>query len=179
MKKLSVILASTRQSRSGQMVADWVMRELSGSSEFTVELVDLANYPLPWLESGISPIESKSPEALLAAWSAVIGNSDAFIFISPEYNHGYSGVLKNAIDSLKEEWFWKPAGIVGYGGISGGIRSIEQLRLVQIELKMRPTYASVILPFVWEAFNENGAPKHTGATDSLHSMVTELQSLLR
>ena len=178
MKKIIILMASTRKNRVGVIVANWVERIASDYKEFSFELVDLSQFPLPLLDSEVSPVAGTSAAQLISAWSEKIGSADGYLIISPEYNHGYSGSLKNALDSLKDEWAWKPVGIVGYGGLAGGARSLEQLRLVLIELKMRPTYSAVLLPMAWDAFDEKGEPKHGGATTQLEGLLSELHKMV-
>jgi len=179
MKHLQIILASTRKGRMGEAVATWTKKVVDANGSFTAELVDLAEYPLPGVDSDISPVAGVTAAELVAKWSTTVAKTDGYIIVSPEYNHGYSGTLKNALDVLKAEWEWKPVGIVGYGGVAGGARSMEQLRLVLIELKMRPTYTSVLIPMIWEALNEQGEPKHPGVEKQLVAVIEELGTLLK
>ena len=177
MKKLAIILASTRRERLGKTIAAWALTEAEKDNRFSASLIDLADFPLPQLDSGVSPIADKSAEELVAAWSAVIADAEAYLIVSPEYNHGYSGTFKNALDTLKAEWIGKPAGVLGYGGLAGGARSMEQLRLVLIELQLRPTYSSVLIPMAWEAFTDDGQPKHSGVAKQLAGVLNELSWL--
>lgn len=179
MKQVQIILASTRNGRLGEAVAHWTEKVASTRSNIQFSLVDLLDYPLPGVDSDISPVTGKSAKQLVTAWAAKMAEADGYLIVSPEYNHGYSGVLKNALDSLKAEWAGKPVGIVGYGGIAGGARSIEQLRLVFIELKMRPTYSAVLLPMIWESLDANGEPSHSGAQKQLDALLDELSELLK
>ena len=178
MKHLQIILASTRKGRMGEAVAQWTQKIVAENKNFSVELVDLAEYPLPGVDSDVSPVAGVTAAELVTKWSTTVAKADGYIIVSPEYNHGYSGTLKNALDVLKAEWEWKPVSIVGYGGVAGGARSMEQLRLVLIELKMRPTYSSVLLPMIWEALNEQGEPKHPGAEKQLTAVIEEMGTLL-
>jgi NAD(P)H-dependent FMN reductase len=168
-----VILGSTRQNRQGEKVARWVMNRLQTRSDATFELADLQALALPLFDSPMGP--SYGPVASEArAWAELVGNADGFIFITPEYNHGYPAPLKNAIDHLFHEWAHKPVAIVNYGGFSGGYRAAEQLRQVLIELKMVPVRAQVGVPAVWAAFGEDGDPINSGLDDSLDAMVADL-----
>lgn len=178
MKKLYVVLASTREGRAGEAVANWVEKRFAEQKAFAVELVDLLDYPLPPLDSKISPLADKTAEQLVASWSKKIAAGDAYVIVSPEYNHGYSGELKNALDSLKPEWIGKPVGIVGYGGLAGGARSVEQLRLVLIELKMKVAYSNVLIPLIWEAMGKDGSPVNDGANSQLDGLIEELSAAL-
>ena len=160
MAKIKVILGTTRDARVGRKIADWVMessKEIDGS-EF--ELIDLKDYNIPFFNLPISPAY-KEPEydANQKALQEKIDEADGFIFITPEYNHGYTSVLKNVLDTYYNEWRIKPATFVSYGGISGGIRAVESLRLVLIELQMVPIRSSVHIPFIFNQFNEDGLLK--------------------
>jgi NAD(P)H-dependent FMN reductase len=168
-----VILGSTRQGRQGEKVARWVMSRLQARSDATFEQADLQELALPFFDSPMGP--SYGPVAAEAhQWAERVGNADAYIFITPEYNHGYPAPLKNAIDHLFHEWAHKPAAIVNYGGFSGGYRAAEQLRQVLIELKMVPVRAQVGIPAVWAAFGEDGDPINAGLEEALDAMVAEL-----
>jgi NAD(P)H-dependent FMN reductase len=121
MLKIGIILGSTRPGRNGEAVARWVYdtaRERSNEAEF--EYVDIKDYNLPLLDEPIPPSQAKYSKEHTKAWSAKINSFDAYIFITPEYNHGIPGALKNAIDFLYHEWNNKAAGFVSYGSAGGG-----------------------------------------------------------
>src|SRR2546427_9086158 len=129
MLRVAIIVGSTGPGRKGDAVARWVY-EIAGSrvdAEF--ELVDIKEYDLPLLDEPISAIFGQYSNDHTKAWSAKIASFDAFVFVTPEYNHATSGALKNAIDYLYKEWNNKAAGFVGYGG-AGGTQAVEQRRLV-------------------------------------------------
>ncbi|MCZ7375903.1 NADPH-dependent FMN reductase [Micromonospora sp. WMMC250] len=135
--KIGVILGSTRPGRNGKVVADWVLAQAAGRTAAEYELVDLADYPLPHLDE---PVGAKAGPSLYSkdhtkAWAARIAEYDGYVFVTPEYNHSTSGVLKNAIDFLYHEWTNKAAGFVSYGAV-GGARAIEHLRGVLSELQV-------------------------------------------
>src|SRR5689334_15288346 len=126
--KIAVILGSTRPGRNGAVVADWVLAQAAGRTAATYELLDLVDYPLPHLDE---PVSAKAGSELYSkdhtkAWANKIAEYDGYVFVTPEYNHSTSGVLKNAIDFLYQEWTNKAAGLVSYGGV-GGARAIEHL----------------------------------------------------
>ena len=133
--KIAVILGSTRPGRNGKAVADWVMEKAAARTGAKYELVDLADYPLPHLDEALPPAMGQYAGEHTKAWAATIAAFDGFIFVSPEYNHSTSGVLKNAIDYLHAEWNNKAAGFVSYGSL-GGARAIEHLRAIASELQM-------------------------------------------
>ena len=144
--KIKIILGSTRQGRFGERPANWINDELKNWEGVEAELIDLRDHPMPFLDSPISPsmMNMKYPHSVVQKWSEKINEADAFIIVSPEYNHGYSAVLKNAMDWLSPEWSRKPIGFVSYGSVGGG-RAIEQLRQVVIELGMVPIRKSIHL----------------------------------
>jgi NAD(P)H-dependent FMN reductase len=107
--KIAIILGSTRPGRNGKAVADWVLAKASGRTGADYELIDLADYPLPHMDEAIPPSVGQYAGEHTKAWAATIGVYDGFIFVTPEYNHSTSGVLKNAIDYLYAEWNNKAA----------------------------------------------------------------------
>jgi NAD(P)H-dependent FMN reductase len=133
--KIAIILGSTRPGRNGKAVADWVLDKAAVRTGAKYELVDLADYPLPHLDEPLSPIYGQYAGEHTKAWAATIAAYDGFVFVSPEYNHSTSGVLKNAIDYLHAEWNNKAAGFVSYGAV-GGVRAIEHLRGICSELQI-------------------------------------------
>ncbi|WP_427887429.1 NADPH-dependent FMN reductase [Kribbella sp. GL6] len=133
--KIAVILGSTRPGRNGKAVADWVITQAQQRSGATYELIDLADYPLPHLDEAVPPAAGQYAGEHTKAWAATIAAYDGFVFVTPEYNHSTSGVLKNAIDYLYGEWNNKAAGFVSYGSL-GGARAIEHLRAISAELQI-------------------------------------------
>ncbi|MEV7692188.1 NAD(P)H-dependent oxidoreductase [Microbacterium sp. NPDC089189] len=132
--RIAVILGSTRPGRNGKAVADWVVEQAAGR-EATYELVDLLDFPLPHLDEAAPPSFGAYANEHTKQWSAKISQYDGYIFVTPEYNHSTSGVLKNAIDYLYTEWNNKSAGFVSYGSL-GGARAIEHLRGIAAELQL-------------------------------------------
>jgi NAD(P)H-dependent FMN reductase len=149
MPLIQVVVGSTRDNRFGERAAEWVMHHLSRRDDMDVELVDLRDHPLPFFDA-IAPARTgrdyESPET--AAFGEVIDRGDGYVMLTPEYNHGYSAVLKNAIDHTFVEWNRKPVSFVGWGNV-GGARAIEQLRLVAVEVELAPLRHAVhLLPDV-------------------------------
>jgi NAD(P)H-dependent FMN reductase len=142
--KIGIILGSTRPGRNGEPVAKWVyeMASQRGDSEF--ELVDLAEYNLPHLDEPLPPSLGQYAHDHTKAWASKIAEFDGYVFVTPEYNHSTSGVLKNAIDFLYTEWNNKAAGFVSYGSV-GGTRAVEHLRLIMSELQVATVRAQVAL----------------------------------
>jgi NAD(P)H-dependent FMN reductase len=168
-----VILGSTRQGRQGDKVIQWLMSRLNARSDAAFELVDLRDVALPIFDAAVPPAFGAVAEEA-RGWSAQVAHADGFIFVMPEYNHGYPASLKNAIDHLFKEWARKPAAIVSYGASGGGYRGAEQLRQVLIELKMVPVREQVGVATVWDAFDASGAPRHAALDGSIAAMVGEL-----
>ena len=135
MARIGIILGSTRPNRNGEQVAKWVLEVASKRDDAEYELVDLRDYPLPHLDEAIPASMGQYQNDHTKEWSAKIASFDGFVFVTPEYNHSTSGVLKNAIDYLFHEWANKAVGVVSYGGV-GGARAAEHLRLIAGELQM-------------------------------------------
>ena len=144
MPRIGIILGSTRPGRNGEAVAQWVHQLASKRDTADYELVDLADYQLPHLDEPVPPMAGHHTCEHTLTWAAKIASFDGFVFVTPEYNHSTSCVLKNAIDFLYAEWTNKAAGFVSYG-ISGGQRAVEHLRLVMAELQIADVRAQVSL----------------------------------
>jgi NAD(P)H-dependent FMN reductase len=144
MVKIAVIVGSTRPGRKAEDVARWVMQIASLRSDAIYELVDIQEFNLPLLDEPVPPSMGQYSKPHTMAWAARIAEFDGFVFVTPEYNHGTSGALKNAIDFLYKEWNNKAAGFVGYGS-AGGARAVEALRLVMGELQVADVRAQVML----------------------------------
>jgi NAD(P)H-dependent FMN reductase len=144
MTRIGIILGSTRPGRNGEQVARWVLEQASRRTDATFELIDLLDYPLPHLDEPLPPSMGQYQNQHTREWAAKIASYDGFVIVTPEYNHGTSGVLKNAIDYLYAEWNNKAVGFVAYGAV-GGARAIEHLRLVAGELKMADVRTGVAL----------------------------------
>jgi len=145
--KIKVIMGSTRQNRFSEKPAQWIFEEAKKLEGVEAELLDLRDYPMPFFDSPMSPSMAKGQYAneVVKKWAAKINDGDAFIIVSPEYNHGYSAVLKNALDVIYPEWNRKPVGFVAYGSAFGA-RSVEQLRQVAVELQMAPIRNAIHIP---------------------------------
>ena len=133
--KIAIILGSTRPGRNGKAVADWVFDKAQARIGADYDLIDLADHPLPHMDEPMSPMLGQYAGEHTKAWAATIAPYDGFVFVTPEYNHSTSGVLKNAIDYLYAEWNNKAAAFVSYGSV-GGARAVEHLRAVCSELQI-------------------------------------------
>jgi NAD(P)H-dependent FMN reductase len=144
MIKTAIVIGSTRPGRKAEAIARWVyeIAKKRGDAEF--EVVDIKDFNLPLFDEPRSPMMGQYSQPHTKAWAAKIASFDAFVFVTPEYNHSTSGALKNALDFLYREWNNKAAGFVGYGGV-GGARAVEQLRLVMGELQVADVRAQVAL----------------------------------
>jgi NAD(P)H-dependent FMN reductase len=136
MLRIGIIIGSTRPNRVGEGVAKWVYNEAILRRDAEFELIDIKDFNLPMLDEPVpAGMSSEYTKEHTKRWSHKISSFDGFIFVTPEYNHGPSGALKNAIDFLYSEWNNKAAGFVGYGGV-GGTRVVESLRLIMSELQI-------------------------------------------
>ncbi|HYM80834.1 MAG TPA: NAD(P)H-dependent oxidoreductase [Candidatus Limnocylindria bacterium] len=163
--RIQVILSSIREGRVGERVATWFMRMAEARPDLAFELVDLKQWPLPLyaLSEPTVLAEKTFQDPLARAWVESVGRADGFVIVTPEYNFGYPPSLKNALDYAYAGWNRKPVAFVSYGGSGGGVRSVQQLRQVVVELQMAPLRAEVNIPFAGRAFDERGEP-----TDPLH-----------
>jgi NAD(P)H-dependent FMN reductase len=154
--KLEVLIASTRPGRIGRPVGEWFTDIASGRDPFTVDVADLADIALPFLDEPNHPRLRQYEHEHTKRWSARVDAADAFVFVMPEYNHGINAPLKNAIDFLHWEWQYKPVGLVSYGGVSAGTRAAQMVKQVVTAVKMTPAFESVSIPFVKEFLGDDG-----------------------
>lgn len=142
--KIYIVVGSVREGRTAIKVADWIKNEIVsyGFNTVEAELVDLKQWDLPIFAGSHPPLTGIYDQPKQQDWADHIAQGDAFIFISPEYNHGYSPALKNALDYLGKEWQGKPAAYVSYGG-SNGSRSIDQIRQVGTQLGLVDSNATI------------------------------------
>jgi NAD(P)H-dependent FMN reductase len=144
MVRIAIITGSTRPGRLSESVADWVFQIVSQRTDAEFELVDIAKYDLPLLDEPIPPSLGRYTHEHTKRWAAKVAAFDAYLFVAPEYNHGISAALKNAIDFVYAEWNNKAAGFVSYGS-AGGVRAVEHLRAVMAELMIADVRAHVSL----------------------------------
>src|SRR5437588_5747258 len=144
MIKIAIILGSTRPGRNGEAVAKWVYEIAKKRTDAGFDLVDIKDFNLPLLDEPVPPILGQYSKPHTKTWAAKVASFDGFVFVTPEYNHGISGALKNAIDFLYAEWNNKAAGFVGYGS-AGGVRAVEHLRLVMAEVQVATVRSQVML----------------------------------
>ena len=153
---LVVVTASVRDGRLGPSVADWFLGQVKERPEFAVQSVDLLDHPLPL----VLPQPGTPPPAEAArvhgSLRPVLAGADAYVVVTPEYNHSFPAALKNTVDWFYEEWTAKPVGFVSYGGLSGGIRAAEQLRQVFAEVHALTVRENVALPNAGKRFDAQG-----------------------
>lgn len=173
--KIHVILGSIREGRAGEKVAAWFMEAMKNCESAELQLLDLRDFPLPMFADATPPSQRQGPHANqdVQKWLDKVIEAEGFIIITPEYNHGYSSVLKNAIDYGYHEWADKPVGFVSYGGLAGGSRAVEQLRQVAGELHMHDIRDQVMIPLVWAAFDENGKLHHAESLEKTAKLVVD------
>ncbi|MGA4541270.1 NADPH-dependent FMN reductase [Uniformispora flossi] len=159
--RMVVVVGSNRDGRIGGVVADWFVGQARAGG-WEVDVVDLADTPLP--AAILPPGTSDAPEVV--GLGERLAAADAFAVVTPEYNHSFPAVLKHAIDLFREEWRAKPVAFVSYGGMGGGLRAVEQLRLVFAELHAVSMRDSVSFHGVWSLFDEDGVPVDQAGTNA-------------
>ncbi|MGW6503040.1 NADPH-dependent FMN reductase [Nonomuraea angiospora] len=175
---LQIVVASTRPGRAGRAIAEWFQGKAVESGLFEVELIDLAEVALPFLDEPNHPRLKQYVNAHTKEWSATVERGDAYVFVTPEYNHSFNAVLKNALDYLHHEWQHKAAGFVSYGGVSGGTRAVNSLRQVTSTLKMIPVVEAVNIPFYAQFIGEDGEVRANDVMDAAaDAMLAELAKL--
>lgn len=152
---LMVVVASVRDGRKGRAVADWFIGEAEKHGGFEVRVADLKEIDLPMMTEPNHPRMKNYTQEKTWEWSRMVEAADAFAFVMPEYNHSLSAPLANAIDYLSQEWMYKPAAIVSYGGISGGQRAAQELRTRLTALSIVSMPALVALPFFAEHIKDD------------------------
>jgi len=165
MAKLQIVVGSTREGRHADAVLRWLVPVVKAHGAFEAEVLDLREWPLPLFQETLATIgDFRNPtysQPIVKQWNLKIGEGDAYLFVTSEYNHSVPGALKNAIDSvfLSFGFRHKPAGFVGYSiGVSAGVRAVEHLAQIGFEAEMHALRDSVLIPFVQDAFGADGAP---------------------
>jgi NAD(P)H-dependent FMN reductase len=173
MIRIAIINGSTRPGRRSELVAHWVDEVASQRADAAFEIVDLADYPLPHLDEPEAAAKCQEyAHQHTREWAATIDSFDGYVFVTPEYNHSTTGVLKNAIDYLYVEWHNKAAGFVSYG-LHGGTRAVEHLRLIMGELKVADVRAQVALS-VFTDFDGSQLVPGARQEQVLHIMLDEV-----
>lgn len=181
MLRIAIIIGSTRPGRKAEAVAKWVYEIAQKRSDAEFELVDIKDFNLPLLDEPVPPIMGQYNQPHTKIWAAKMGSFDGYVFVTPEYNHGISGALKNAIDFLFAEWNNKAAGFVSYGGV-GGARAVEQLRLVLAEVQIATVRNQVLLSMYADFENFSvfkPASQHEKSVNAMFDQVVAWSSALK
>ncbi len=180
MLKLKIIVGSTRPGRFSEKTLPWINDILKNHPDLEAEVLDLRDYALPFFDQPLGPSNFPAGTAYadptVQKWADKVNEGDAFLVITPEYNRGYSAVLKNAMDSIYHEWTNKPISFVAYGSV-GGSRAVEQLRNVAVELQMAPVRNGVHIPAHWLMLDEAGNLKDGSLDSYVGSLTNTLNNL--
>jgi NAD(P)H-dependent FMN reductase len=159
--RIKIVTGSTRPGRFNIQPAQWVANLAQSRTDMQAELLDLADLNLPFLDEPNSPMTQQYTQEHTKQWSRLIEEADGFVFVTPEYNHSVSAVLKNAVDYLYSEWNYKPIVFLSYGSQAGGSRAVEHWRTIAGELKMFDLREQLLLPSYWDHLNERGEYQFT------------------
>ncbi|GAA4398568.1 NADPH-dependent FMN reductase [Tsukamurella soli] len=181
--KIGIIIGSVRDGRNGEAVAQWVYKAAEERTDAEFDIVDLKSFNVPILTSATIPGAANKhyDDPAVAAWSKAIDEQDGFVFVTPEYNHGVPGALKNAFDSLGAEWAGKAVAFVSYGA-DGGIRAVEQWRQIVANFHMVDVRSQVALSLFTDFGPEGLAPierragELTGLLDNLVDATTKVRA---
>jgi NAD(P)H-dependent FMN reductase len=183
MPTLQIVIASTRPGRVGLPVAQWLIERAREHGGFELDVVDLAEFRLPFMDEPAHPRLRQYIHEHTRAWSARVDAADAFVFVMPEYNHGFNAPLKNALDYLHHEWQHKPLGFVSYGGVAAGTRAVQMLKPVVASLKLTPLFEAVHIPFVARLLDDDGRVHANetmeAAADAMLDELVRMEAVLR
>jgi NAD(P)H-dependent FMN reductase len=178
MTNLLIIIGSTRPGRVGLPVGEWFADRAEEHGAFDVSVADLAEWNLPFLDEPNHPRLHQYVHEHTEQWSETVDAADAFVFVMPEYNHGISAPLKNAIDYLHVEWDRKPVGFVSYGGVAAGTRAVQMTKQIVLALRMVPVNDAVSIPFVKSMMGDDGIFHPTSIVEeSVEPMLDELAAV--
>ena len=177
--KIGIIIGSLREGRAGEGVARWVHEQAQGREGYTYELVDLKTFDVPFVTSATIPgaANKQYDDERITRWSQAIDSCDGYIFVTPEYNHGVPGGLKNAFDALGNEWAGKPVAFVSYGAESG-VRAVEQWRQIVANFQMFGVRQQLSCSLFTE-FGENGFAPNERRADEAAELFTQLETAVR
>ncbi len=175
--KLNIIIISTRPGRIGPKIGAWVEDGARRHGTFDAALVDLASFELPVFDEPKHPRTGQYEGAHTKKWSESVRSADAFVFVMPEYNYFPPPSFVNAVDYLSAEWAFKAAGIVSYGGLSGGLRAAQGAKSLLTTVGVMPIPEGVGLPFVHQGINEEGV--FSGSEAAEKGLATMLDALHR
>lgn len=173
--RLGLVIASTRPGRVGLPVAEWFASIAREHGAFEIEVLDLAEIALPFMDEPNHPRLHRYTQPHTFAWSAQVEACDAFVFVMPEYNYGINAPLKNAIDYLNQEWHYKPVGFVSYGAVAAGTRAAQMVRQIVTAVRMVPVVETVSIPFVASLIDEDDRLQPNDVmTSAAQAMLDEL-----
>jgi NAD(P)H-dependent FMN reductase len=177
--KIGIILGSIREERTGESVAEWVAQQAGSREGATYDLVDLKSFDVPLLTSATVPgaADKQYADERVQRWSEAIDSYDAFVFVTPEYNHGVPGGLKNAFDSLGDEWADKPVAFVSYGA-EGGVRAVEHWRQIVANFRMFGVRQQISLSLFTE-FGPQGVEPSARRADEIATLFDQLEEATR
>ena len=186
MFKLQVIIGSTRSGRNADPVCSWLLPVTQSHGAFEVEILDLRDWPLPFFQETIATVGDFNDPAysdpIVKRWNDKIKEADAYIIVTPEYNHSIPGVLKNALDTVFFSYSFRhrPVAFVGYSlGATAGARAIEHLALIMVEFEAVPVRTPTLIPFVTNAFDAEGQPTSPTVNVGLTVMLDDLAWLAK
>lgn len=178
--KLQIITGSVREGSLGSKVGAWIEAQAKNHSGIEVELLDLHNWPLPLYNEAMPLLMANGQYSSKVGtdWAAKIAQADAYIFVTPEYNHGYSAAIKNAIDWIGTQWHNKPALLVGYSMTPhAGIRAVEQLKPVLSQVKLVQLSHNILIPQAHEHLSDSGKFSHEQLSKELARSFDDLVEL--
>ncbi|MFC6067927.1 MULTISPECIES: NADPH-dependent FMN reductase [Streptomyces] len=170
--KLAVVIGSVRENRLGAKVGDWFVRQATQHPDVEVDVIDVIDHPLPLAIPGFGQELDAATQQIKDGITPRIEAADAFVVITPEYNHSFPASLKNAIDWHLSEWAAKPVGLVSYGGMGGGLRAAEHLRQVFAEVHAMTIREMISFHNPWGAFEDGAAPE--GADGAAKKLLDQL-----
>ncbi|QNS04471.1 NADPH-dependent FMN reductase [Streptomyces xanthii] len=172
--RVAVLVGSTREGRFAPVVTRWLRGHLAQRADLSTDVVDLAETPLPTVLPAFGQEPPPGTREALAAVSPRLAAADAFVFVTPEYNHSFPAALKNAVDWHHTEWHGKPVAFVSYGGLSGGLRAVEQLRVVMAELNAMTVRNTVSFHNAYGAFDPDGRVDDPAVDAAAKAMLDQL-----
>lgn len=178
---IDVIVCSTRPNRAGLPVAQWFHAIAGERSDIQTRLIDIAEFGLPLYDETRHPRLGEYEHDHTKRWAESVGAADGFVFVAPEYNHGPTPALVNALSYLGPEWALKPAGFVSYGGRSGGLRAAQLTKPILSALKMYPVKNGVVVQMVNSMITDNqftADPQLNKEANGLLNEMSEMASLL-
>lgn len=175
MYQLKIITSTVRPSRKGPIVTDWIAQKARQHKSFQVEVLDLKEINLPLMDEPLHPRLKQYEQEHTRKWSAKIEEADAFIFVTAEYDHNYPAPLRNALEFLFNEWGYKPAGIVSYGGVSAGTRAAKSLSGDLTSFRIVPLIEAVNIPFFTEFIKDGKLMPNEIMEKAAETMLRELE----